>query len=219
VRLIDVSATRGVERITAKGFVVDGIEYEADCVIFASGFEVTSDLERRWGINVVEGRNGLSIYKHWADGPATLHGVMTHGFPNMFYTGFIQGGLNSSTTEQFNRQCEHIAYIIGETLKRGAAVVEPTREAQAEYVRHFREIAVDTSALLRECTPSYYNNEGDSRMHWVLLRGYGHGWEAFQKLLADWRSNGAMAGLALDLAAALPPADSAESATSQTASK
>ena len=50
VTLIDVSETQGVERITAKGFVVDGQEIEVDCLIFASGFEVSSDLERRWGM-------------------------------------------------------------------------------------------------------------------------------------------------------------------------
>jgi cation diffusion facilitator CzcD-associated flavoprotein CzcO len=202
VTLIDVSNTQGVERMTEKGFVADGVEYEIDCMIFASGFEVTTDLERRWGIGVVEGRNGLSIYRHWADGPATLHGVMTHGFPNMFYTGYIQGGLNASTTEQFNRQCEHIAYILGETLKRGCVVVEPSREGQEEYVRHFREIELDTSAFLQECTPSYYANDGDTHARWVLLRGYGHGWTAFMEMLARWRDRGDLDGLILSPAAA-----------------
>ena len=69
VELIDVSDTKGVERITERGFVANGKEYEVDCMIFASGFEVTSDLNRRWGIDVVQGREGRSIYDHWADGP------------------------------------------------------------------------------------------------------------------------------------------------------
>ncbi len=197
VKLIDVSETQGVERMTEKGFVAGGIEYEVDCIIFASGFEVTSDLKRRWGITVIEGRNGHSIYKHWENGPQTLHGVMTHGFPNMFYTGYIQGGLNANTTEQFNRQVEHIAYIVNETLGRGAAAVEPSQEAQDAYVRHFREIEIDTSAIFGDCTPSYYNNEGEKNPPWLLLRGYGHGWNAFKKLLADWRDKGDMAGLLL----------------------
>ena len=67
--LIDVSDTQGVERITENGFVANGVEYEVDCMIFASGFEVTSDLDRRWGIDVIEGRDGRSIYDHWRDGP------------------------------------------------------------------------------------------------------------------------------------------------------
>jgi cation diffusion facilitator CzcD-associated flavoprotein CzcO len=198
VTLVDVSETQGVERITERGFVANGIEYEVDCIIFASGFEVTSDLERRWGIDTIEGRDGVSIYEHWADGPKTLHGLMTCGFPNMFFTGYIQGGLNASTTEQFNRQVEHAAYIVDETLGRGASSAEPSQEAQDEYVRHFREIEVDTTPIVGDCTPSYYNNEGDKQPKWVLLRAYGHGWPAFRKLLTTWRESGIMPGMTVE---------------------
>src|SRR3546814_9516353 len=43
VELVDVSDTKRVERLTEKGFVANGKEYEVDCMIFASGFEVTRD--------------------------------------------------------------------------------------------------------------------------------------------------------------------------------
>jgi cation diffusion facilitator CzcD-associated flavoprotein CzcO len=197
VELIDVSSTKGVERMTEKGFVANGKEYEVDCMIFASGFEVTSDLDRRWGIKEIEGRNGLSIYKHWHDGPRTLHGVMTHGFPNQFYMGYIQGGLNASVTEQNGRQGYHIAHIIKETLERGYSVVEPTEQAQEDYVTHFESMEIDTSAFQHECTPSYFNNEGEDKPAWRLFRAYGPGWDAFQQLLEDWRSQGDMVGLEL----------------------
>ena len=195
VTLIDVSNTKGVERITAKGFIANGIEHAVDCIIFASGFEVTSDLERRWGIDVVAGRNGESIYAHWRSGPKTLHGTMTHGFPNQFYIGYYQGGLNASVPEQFRKQAQHIAYIIGEARKRGIAAVEPTQQAQDAYIKHFNAVAIDMSAFQRECTPSYYTNEGQEKAPWALLRPYGPGWNAFLKLLQDWREQGDMAGL------------------------
>jgi len=197
VSLFDVSETQGVERLTPDGFVVDGVEYPVDCLIFASGFEVSGELERRWGIPVIAGRDGVSLYDHWGDGPETLHGIMTRRFPNMYFTGYIQGGLNASTTEQFNRQAEHVAYIVGECQRRGVAVAEPTQDGQDAYVSHFRAIEVDTSGVIAECTPSYYSNEGDTAPKWLLLRGYGHGWEAFRKLLADWRAAGDLAGLEL----------------------
>jgi cation diffusion facilitator CzcD-associated flavoprotein CzcO len=197
VKLIDVSATRGVEQMTATGFVARGVEYPVDCVILASGFEVTSDLDRRWGINTFEGRGGRSIYEHWAHGPKTLHGVMTHGFPNQFYLGYIQGGLNASTTEQFGRQGFHAAYVISEALKRGIKSVEPTEEAQDAYVRHFEEVMFDSSQFQRECTPSYFTNEGQVKAPWALFRSYGPGWVAFQKLLEDWRNKGDLEGLVL----------------------
>lgn len=197
VTLIDVADSKGLERMTEKGFVADGVEYDVDCMIFASGFEVTSDLKRRWGIDVVEGRGGLSIYDHWVNGPRTLHGTMTHGFPNQFFIGYIQGGLNASVTEQFGRQAQHIAHIIRATKERGASVVETTLEGQEAYVRHFEEMEIDMTAFQRECTPSYFTNEGQVKAPWALFRSYGPGWAAFQTLLADWRAKGDLAGLEL----------------------
>jgi len=207
VTLIDVSATQGVEAMTEKGFVADGVEYEVDCLIVASGFEVTSDLERRWGIPVIEGRGGASIYDHWRDGPSTFHGVITDGFPNMFYTGFIQTATNSSTTEQFRAQVEHIAHIVARASELGAEAVEPDKAAVQAYVSHMREMELDNAQFLKECTPSYYNNEGEDRPRWALIRGYKPGWDAFIDMLEGWRRAGTLEGLALSPSGAVGNAE------------
>ena len=206
VRLLDVSPTRGVERITSRGFIHESAEYEIDCLIFASGFEVTSDLQRRWGIDKVSGRGGQSLYDHWAHEFRTLHGVMTNGFPNQFFVGFFQGGFNASTTETFNNQGRHIAWIVSQALRRGARTVEPSTEAQDAYVNHIREVAVDTSAFIRECTPGYFNNDGqevadeEGKLRPRTYTGeiYGLGYYAFEKLLEDWRSNDDLSGLVVE---------------------
>lgn len=197
VTLIDVSATQGVEGMTEGGFISEGQEHEIDCLIVASGFEVTSDLERRWGIPVIEGRDGLSIYDHWSEGASTFHGVITNGFPNMFYTGYIQTATNSSTTEQFRAQVEHISHIIARTMAKGAVAVEPNEEAVATYVAHMRASEIGNEQFLKDCTPSYYNNEGEERPRWALIRGYTPGWDAFMTMWADWRAQGDLQGLEL----------------------
>jgi hypothetical protein len=100
-------------------------------------------------------------------------------------------------TEQFGQQGYHIAHIISEALRRGAKVVEPTKQAQDEYVRRFRELEIDLSEFQGNCPPGYFNNEGEEKPKWALFRGYGLGWDAFQKLLRDWRDKGDMEGLTL----------------------
>ncbi len=196
VKLIDVSDSQGLQEMTEKGFIASGVEYEIDCMIFASGFEVTSDLERRWNIATFEGRDGLSIYDHWREGPQTLHGITTQGFPNMGFIGYIQGGINSSVTEHFGRQGAHFAWIVGEALKQGIAVVEPTLEAQDAYVKTYNEIKMDVSAMTSRCPPGYFNNEGgDSK--WALFPGWGYGWDHFENMLAEWREKGDMEGMAI----------------------
>jgi len=197
VKLIDVSETQGVERMTAKGFVHQGAEHEIDCMIFASGYEVTSELHRRWGIDTIEGRDGLSIYDYWADSFQTHHGMMAHRFPNMFFTGFTQAGVNATNSATFIAQGRHIGYIASEALKRGAVTVEPSQEAQDAWIRHLRSVAVDNTQFARECTPSYFNNEGEEKLRFIFGEPYGPGFYAFEELLQRWRDEGTLAGLVL----------------------
>jgi cyclohexanone monooxygenase len=197
VTLVDVSETRGLQQLTENGFIANGEEYEADCVIFASGFEVTSALERRWGIERIEGRDGQSLYDFWNEGPRTFHGVMAHGFPNQFYIGYIQGGINASVTEQFGRQGEHAAYVIAETLKRDAVVAEPSKEAAEGYTEHFLATQQTTDDFLNACPPSYFSNEGAESHAWNLFRQWEGGWDDFMRFLREWREDGSLEGIEL----------------------
>ncbi|WP_232375414.1 flavin-containing monooxygenase [Mycolicibacterium baixiangningiae] len=200
VTLVDVSDSRGVEKVTAKGLVVGGVEYEVDCIIYASGFEITTDISRRYSIEAVEGRDGLSLFDYWRDGYKTLHGMTSRGFPNQFFTGFTQVGISANIAANYELQGEHIAYVIAEALERGADVVEPTQDAQDAWCQTVRESAVDNSAFDASCTPGYYNNEGGGggeglRSH--LGEPYGPGFYAFGDLLASWRDKGDLDGLDL----------------------
>ncbi len=197
VKLIDVSATRGLEALTEKGFVHQGQEYEVDCIIFASGFEVTSELKRRWGIEAIDGRDGRSLYDHWADDYRTLHGATSHGFPNLFFTGLLQGGLNVSLPLVFEQQGEHIAWLIRETLARGAVSIEPSAEAQDQWVRDIKASNIDMGPIVRECTPGYYNNEGEEKVRWFLGDSWGPGWQPFLDLLEGWKAQGTLPGMVL----------------------
>ena len=134
VTLVDVSASKGVERLTEKGIVADGVEYEVDCVIFASGFEISTEISRRYAIDYIIGRDGLSLFDYWQDDYKTLHGMTSRGFPNQFFMGFIQGGVSANTTAMFEQQAKHIAYIIAEAQNRGATTVEPSQEGQDAWV-------------------------------------------------------------------------------------
>ncbi len=197
VTLVDVSASKGVERITEKGLVANGIEYPVDCIIYASGFEITTSMKRRIGIPLFTGRNGRSLYDHWENGFKTLHGYTTHGFPNLFFTGFIQGGVTASLTQMYDDQTHHIAYMIRETLDRGARTIEVTEEAQDAWVQHMRDTEFSMKAFLDECTPGYYNNEGGEVRRSHVGEVYGPGYGAFMKVLDDWREAGDMKGMVL----------------------
>ena len=195
VELVDVSESKGVERITPRGIVANGREYPVDCIIYASGFEITTSFRRRVGFDIV-GRDGQKLHDYWADGYKTLHGFAAYGFPNWFHIGVSQNGLSVNMTAMFDDQAQHIAYIIAEAKARGVSEVEPTPEAQQEWVDTIKRLSVVNRAYLESCTPGYYNNDGDVGGG-QAGQTYSPGINAFNALLATWRQDGQLAGLAL----------------------
>ncbi|MBP7704273.1 MAG: NAD(P)/FAD-dependent oxidoreductase [Caulobacter sp.] len=197
VTLVDVSDGKGVERITADGVVAGGVEYPVDCIIYASGFEISTAFRRRIGFDI-EGRGGLSLYDYYQDGFRTLHGHSSRNFPNWFYIGVGQNGLSVNMTAMFDDQARHIAYIIKEAKARGATTVEPTAEAEEAWVETIRQVAVLNRDFQNACTPGYYNNEGGERSGGLNGQTYTPGINRFNALLAEWRARGDLDGLQLD---------------------
>ncbi len=197
VTLVDVSDAKGIERISARGVVVDGVEHPVDLIVYATGYQVTSDFRLRLGIDVT-GRDGVSLYDHWAAGQRTLHGFMTRGFPNWCYVGASQNAFSVNMTSMFDEQARHVAHLVAETLRRGARTVEPSVEGQQEWCDLIAELAPTSAGFLATCTPGYYNQEGAAVEGNAFLGAYTPGLAAFARLLEEWRQAGTMAGLELD---------------------
>jgi len=194
VTLVDTKG-RGVDRVTEKGLVFDGVEYEVDCIIFATGFEVGTAYTRRAGFEVV-GRDGRPLSEHWRDGMKTLHGLSSHGFPNCFHLGITQNTLTPNFPHMLDEQARHVAHIVAEADLRQAKSVEPTAEAEADWCRTIRENALNNLSFRQECTPGYYNGEGHAGEGMGLFDGiYGPGSDAFFALIRQWRDEGSLAGL------------------------
>lgn len=199
VFLVDVSESRGVERITENGIVANDKELPIDCIIFATGFEITTTLRRRVDYDIV-GEGGRSIFDHWSNGIRTLHGHSTHGFPNWFSVGISQNAISVNNTLAFDAQARHIAYIIRQTIDRGAATVQPSQQGEDAWVAEIRRTSSVNREFLEACTPGFHNNEGKfgDTVGAIALEVYAPGASAFNALLAEWRANGRMDGLELD---------------------
>jgi cyclohexanone monooxygenase len=195
VTLVDTKG-KGVERITEKGVVVDGVEVPVDCLIYATGFEVGTAYTRRAGYEI-HGRGGRTLSGHWADGVRTLHGMHSRGFPNCFVMGNQQSGFTVNYPHMLNEQAKHVAYIVGQAHARGARTVEVGEQAEAEWVDTIIRLAGLGRQFLEECTPGYYNNEGKPGERSGQNGFYGGGSVAFFQLLRDWRAEGALRGLEL----------------------
>lgn len=183
VTLVDTADFGGVTAMTENAVIVGHAEYEVDCVIFATGFDVgVSGVVS--GTLPVAGRGGRSLVEEWARGPRTLHGFYTHGFPNLFHLGALQNANSVNFVHILQEQAEHIAAVISRARDTGARAVEPTEAAQEDWVRTVRETASDTTAFHADCTPGYYNGEGTRA---ISGSSFSPGPVAFHRLLRQWR--------------------------------
>ncbi len=194
VHLVDTGG-QGVERITKTGVVVAGHEYEVDCIVFASGFEVGTPFADRAGYDPV-GRDGVRLSQHWADGMRTLHGMQVRGFPNMFITQLGHGAnLVSNVPHNFTETSEAVAAVVKHTLEMGSTRVEPSADAEAAWMQTVESSAATAFGIeigSADCTPGYYNNEGQPGTGFAadLAKGHPGGPMAFFAHLRSWRSKG-----------------------------
>ena len=195
VTLIDTQG-RGVDRITAKGVEVQGREYELDCLIYATGFEVGTDYSHRADIQLL-GRDGVSLTEAWADGVRSLHGMHVHGFPNCFILSNSQAGFTVSYPHLLDEQAKHIAYIVNAASDKNCVEVEVTQESEASWIQQCIDKARDAGDFLENCTPGYYNNEGRSGNRNAQDGFYGGGSIEFFHILQQWRDDGGLDGLRL----------------------
>jgi cation diffusion facilitator CzcD-associated flavoprotein CzcO len=193
-RLIDTDG-KGVERITEKGVVAAGVEYQVDCIIYASGFEVGTDYRRRAGFEVT-GRDGLTLSQAWDGGMKSLHGIQVHGFPNAFFVQFTQGAnLITNVPHNLTEAGRTVAAMVKHALVGGYREVEVTKEDQDRWVAL---LLTGMASLINspDCTPGYYNNEGQSRPEARYSVGYPAGPSAYFKYLDGWRRSGTFEGVA-----------------------
>jgi hypothetical protein len=155
---------------------------------------VSTDYAHRAGYEI-HGRDGLTLSGKWRDGVRTLHGIHIHGFPNCFMMSIAQSGFTVNFPYISDLQARHIAHIASRALDEGISALEASAEAEAEWVDKIVAFGGRTREFGENCTPGYYNNEGqaDARSRQSgFLFGEPTG---FADTLAAWREEGSLAGL------------------------
>jgi cyclohexanone monooxygenase len=195
VHLVDTDG-KGVERITATGVVVAGKEYPVDCIIYASGFEVGTAYQRRAGFDLT-GRDGRTLSEHWSQGMRSKHGMHVHGFPNAFFVQPTQGAnLISNIPHNLTEAARTIAMLVAHARDHGHQQIEVTEAAERAWVE-LMLTSVGRMTQSPDCTPGYYNNEGQDPGPAARLNvGYPAGATAYFKYLDEWRNTGRFEGLA-----------------------
>ncbi len=124
--------TDPIIEITEKGVRTDSGEVELDVLIFAAGYDALTGALLAFD---VVGRGGLELKQHWKRGARSYLGQMMQGFPNLFMT---TGPNGPAALANIPRLSEHdvdwIAGVIAHLRTNGLATIEPTRQAEDEWM-------------------------------------------------------------------------------------
>ncbi|KAL4888874.1 hypothetical protein BDV59DRAFT_205726 [Aspergillus ambiguus] len=207
VKLVDIKGQR-IETFTEKGIVVDGTEHELDVIILSTGYSMArTDPASRGDISII-GRNGISLADKWSTRLATLHGVVTRDFPNLFFPGPSQAAACANQMYVLDQLSAHIGYIVSQAVRHTGQkkeavrlTIEPSEEAEEAWALQIMSRARAMGAIVA-CTPGYYNKEGgagkgsiEEQMSSARMAIWGEGIADYVQLIEDWRRDGKLEGL------------------------
>lgn len=156
----------------------------------------------------VIGKNNVEMEKSFKDGDwSSLHGIIAHGFPNLFSLGLAQAGVGVNQTQRLDAQSTHIAYTISEAERRAASspcIIEPDKEACEKWGDLIAANAY-LLATIGGCTPSYFTAEGEvekqtPEQQAKSARGaiLGSGYTLYSRIIEDWQKAGKLEGLQVE---------------------
>ncbi|KAK1779074.1 hypothetical protein QBC45DRAFT_412650 [Copromyces sp. CBS 386.78] len=208
VHLIDTNG-QGIEAATKDGLVFVGKEYPLDVLVLSTGYRSPAfgngNPAAKTGIEVI-GRGGLSMDEKWKNiGSATLHGVATSGFPNLFFAFGPQTAGTANFVTMLEVGIQHTAHILAKAEEKvGAgsrAVVEVTREEEEAWTMQVMMRAPYFASIVG-CTPGYLNGEGQSArqdpkdmMKASRSSGWSEGMLSYIEVLEEYRREGSLKGV------------------------
>jgi cyclohexanone monooxygenase len=188
VTLVDVRSDP-IAEITERGLrTAGGQSFELDAIAFATGFDAMTGALREIDVRTSD---GADLRQHWDGGPLTYLGLMVSGFPNMFVvTGPGSPGVKTQMIASIEQHVDWIADCLAHMRERGVARIEPTAEAEAQWVQHVNAVADSTLYPLANSWYMGANIPGKPRVFMPYVGGFdrykrhcdavaGNGYEGF----------------------------------------
>jgi acetone monooxygenase len=156
VTLVDLRE-EPITAIDTTGVNTKAKHYDADVIIYATGFDSGVGSINRIDIRGIGGR---SLRDLWGRDLRTTVGMQVHGFPNLFMTmaPFAPAAAICNVPVCIDQQCDWIADAIGFVRSRGLKSIQPSAQTEEAWMTHHR--AVSEPTLLGQNKNSWYRREG-----------------------------------------------------------
>jgi cation diffusion facilitator CzcD-associated flavoprotein CzcO len=161
---VDV-VTSGVAEVREHSIVAtDGTEYEADAIIYGTGFHVTDAFDN---LELI-GQHGANLAERWsAQGMQTHLGITVADFPNLFFLLGPNTGLgHNSVVFMIEQQIRYVAEAIELTERHGADALTVRRRVQERFNQRIQAKLVKGVWTQGGCTSWYLDSRGVNRTVW-----------------------------------------------------
>lgn len=141
VTLVNLKETP-IAEIVPQGVQCSDQLHELDIIIYATGFDAVTGSLKRIDIS---GKGGQKLSDKWANGPRTLLGMQTVGFPNLFtLVGPHNGATFCNIPRCIEQNVEWVTNLISYMKGKDLHQIEPTLEAEDAWTAHVDETAAGT---------------------------------------------------------------------------
>ena len=183
VRLVNVSKTP-IRAITATGVRTSEADFDADVIVYATGFDAMTGALSRIDIR---GKGGMSLAGKWRDGPSAYLGLLSSGFPNLFLlTGPGSPSVLSNVVHSAEQHVRWMGGCIEFMRAEGHDLIEADASAEETWMDHVAEAA---GVTLYTRAQSWYlgaNIEGKPRR----FMPYVNGTKYYREICDDVAANG-----------------------------
>jgi 4-hydroxyacetophenone monooxygenase len=153
-----------VEINTAGVKTADGTQYDADILVYGTGFSANKFL---WPIQII-GKGGKDLESHWQGDPRAYLGISIPGFPNLFCTYGPNTNVVVNGSIIFFSECE-VRYILGCVailLKQHRQAMEPRQDVHDAYNREIDEGNLNMAWGAPNVRSWYKNASGRVTQNW-----------------------------------------------------
>ena len=169
VRLVDVRSDP-IAAITPTGLKTVKQSFELDAIVFATGFDAMTGALREIDIRTTD---GAVLADKWEGGPLTYLGLMVAGFPNMFViTGPGSPGVKTQMIASIEQHVDWIAGCLAHLRSHSLERIEPTVQAESDWVSHVNAVADSTLYPLANSWYVGANIPGKPRVFMPYVGGF-----------------------------------------------
>ncbi len=189
VQLVDIKASP-IQEVLPNAIRTLNASYEVDAIVFATGYDAVTGAIVKIDIR---GKGGQSLKEKWHAGPRCYLGLMSHGFPNLFFlTGPGSPSILTNVVVSIEQHVDWTARCIDAMEQKGFTAAEAEQPHEDAWVETVNSLAANT---LFPSTASWFmgaNIPGKPRVFLPYIGGLGKYTSVCEEVVANGYSGFAM---------------------------